>query len=102
MIQLIVNAFVEKEKTGAVVEVLYASSDHEKVKTKYEELVAQYPENYLAIYDVPLGEVFIDIQHRSDFAWCWEYNIIDFFKVFIIHMDMIIFFKAIINRTVVI
>ena len=27
MIQLIVNAFVEKEKTGAVVEVLYASSD---------------------------------------------------------------------------
>ena len=29
MIQLIVNAFVEKEKR-AVVEVLYASSDHEK------------------------------------------------------------------------
>jgi len=26
MIQLIVNAFVEKDKTGAVVEVLYASS----------------------------------------------------------------------------
>lgn len=37
MIQLIVNAFVEKEKTGAVVEVLYASSDHEKVRAKYEE-----------------------------------------------------------------
>ena len=30
MIQLIVNAFVEKEKTGAVVEVLYASSDTKK------------------------------------------------------------------------
>lgn len=54
MIQLIVNAFVEKEKTGAVVEVLYASSNHEKVKVKYDELVAQYPKNYLAIYDVPL------------------------------------------------
>ena len=54
MIQLIVHAFVEKDKTGAVVEVLYASSDHEKVKAKYEELVAQYPENYLVIYDVPL------------------------------------------------
>ena len=54
MIQLIVNAFVEKDKTGAVVEVLYAGSDHEKVKTKYEELVAQCPENYLAIYDLPL------------------------------------------------
>ena len=38
MIKLIVNAFIEKEKTGAVVEVLYASSDHEKVRTKYEEL----------------------------------------------------------------
>jgi len=54
MIQIIVNAFVEKDKTAAVVEVLYASSDHEKVKAKYEELVAQYPENYLAIYDLPL------------------------------------------------
>ena len=54
MIQLIVNAFVEKDKTGAVVEVLYASSNHEKVRAKYEELVAQYSENYLAIYDLPL------------------------------------------------
>ena len=53
MIQIIVNAFVEKDKTGAVVEVLFASSNHEKVKAKYEELVAQYPENYLAIYDLP-------------------------------------------------
>jgi hypothetical protein len=40
MIQLIVNAFIEKEKTGAVVELLYASSNHKKVKVKYEELVA--------------------------------------------------------------
>ena len=54
MIQLIVNVFVEKQKTGAIVEVLYAGSNHEKLKAKYEELVAQYPENYLAIYDVPL------------------------------------------------
>lgn len=54
MIQLIVNAFVGKDKTGAVVEVLYDSSNYEKVKVKYDELVAQYPENYLAIYDVPL------------------------------------------------
>lgn len=41
MIQIIVNAFVEKDKTGAVVEVLYASRNHEKLKAKYEELVAQ-------------------------------------------------------------
>ena len=54
MIQIIINAFVEKDKTGTVVEVLYASSNHEKVKAKYEELIALYPENYLAIYDLPL------------------------------------------------
>ena len=54
MIQIIVNAFVEKDKTGAVVEVLYASADQDKVQAKYKELTAQYPENYLAIYDLPL------------------------------------------------
>ncbi|CEO70044.1 phosphoribosylaminoimidazole carboxylase ATPase subunit [Streptococcus pneumoniae] len=54
MIQIIVNTFIEKDKTGAVVEVLYASADQDKVQAKYEELAAQYPENYLAIYDVPL------------------------------------------------
>ena len=54
MIQIIINAFVEKDKTGAVVEVLFASNNQEKVEVKYEELAAQYPENYLAIYDVPL------------------------------------------------
>ena len=63
MIQLIVNAFVEKDKTGAVVEVLYASSNHEKVRAKYEELVAQYPENYLAIYDAPLDTDLNTLDH---------------------------------------
>ena len=63
MIQLIVNAFVEKDKTGAVVEVLYASSDHEKVKAKYEELIAQYSENYLAIYDLPLETNLNELLH---------------------------------------
>lgn len=63
MIQIIVNTFVEKDKTGAVVEVLYASSDHGKVRAKYEELVAQYPENYLAIYDVPLDTELNALDH---------------------------------------
>ena len=63
MIQIIVNAFVEKDKTGAVVEVLYASSDHEKVKAKYEELIAQYPENYLAIYDLRLDTNLNELPH---------------------------------------
>ncbi len=44
MIQPIVNVFVEKEKTGEVVEVLYAKKRSRKVKAKYEELTAQYPE----------------------------------------------------------
>ena len=63
MIQIIVNAFIEKDKTGAVVEVLYASSDHEKVKAKYEELVALYPENYLAIYDLPVDTDLNELLH---------------------------------------
>ena len=63
MIQIIVNAFVEKDNTGAVVEVLYASRDHEKVKAKHEELVAQYPENYLAIYDLPLDTDLNKLDH---------------------------------------
>lgn len=63
MIQLIVNAFIEKEKTGAVIEILYASSNHEKVKAKYEELVAQYPENYLAIYDLQLDTDLNELPH---------------------------------------
>ena len=63
MIQIIVNAFIEKDKTGAVVEVLYASSDHEKVKAKYEELIAQYSENYLAIYDLPLDTDLNELSH---------------------------------------
>ncbi|SNH13882.1 phosphoribosylaminoimidazole carboxylase [Streptococcus pneumoniae] len=63
MIQIIVNTFIEKDKTGAVVEVLYASADQDKVKAKYEELAAQYPENYLAIYDVPLDPDLNTLDH---------------------------------------
>ncbi|EMB57541.1 hypothetical protein C6A32_00150 [Streptococcus anginosus] len=49
MIKIIVNAFVEEGKETTVVEVLFASSDHEKVKTKYQELMTQYPEIYLRL-----------------------------------------------------
>ena len=54
MIQILVNSFVENDKTGAVVEVLFASANHDKMQAKYDELVVQYPENYLAIYDLPM------------------------------------------------
>ncbi|CAG5429203.1 phosphoribosylaminoimidazole carboxylase ATPase subunit [Streptococcus pneumoniae] len=63
MIQIIVNTFIEKDKTGAVVEVLYASADQDKVQAKYEKLAAQYPENYLAIYDVPLDTDLNTLDH---------------------------------------
>ena len=68
MIQIIVNAFVEKDKSGAVVEVLYASSDHEKVKAKYQELKIQYPNNYLAIYDLPLDTDLSSLSHYPSVA----------------------------------
>lgn len=68
MIQIIVNEFIEKDKTGAVVEFLYASIDHKKVKAKYGELVAQYPDNYLAIYDAPLD---IDLNTLDHYPSVW-------------------------------
>ena len=63
MIQIIVNAFIEKDNIGAVVKVLFASDDQDKVQAKYEELVAQHPENYLAIYDLPLDTDLNELLH---------------------------------------
>lgn len=63
MIQIIVNAFVEEDKETAVVEVLFASTDHEKVKVKYQELKIEYPDNYLAIYDLPLDTNLSSLPH---------------------------------------
>ena len=63
MIQIIVNAFVEEGKETAVVEVLFASADHEKVKAKYQELKIEYPDNYLAIYDLPLDTDLNTLDH---------------------------------------
>lgn len=68
MIQIIVNAFVEKDKIGAVVEVLFASADHDKVQAKYDKLVTQYPENYLAIYDLPLDTDLSSLPHYPSVA----------------------------------
>ena len=63
MIQIIVNAFGEEGKEIAVLEVLFASADHEKVKAKYQELKIQYPNNYLAIYDLPLDTDLSSLPH---------------------------------------
>ena len=63
MIHIIVNAFIDNDKTGAVVVVLFASADHDKVQAKYDELVVQNSENYLAIYDVPLDTDLNTLDH---------------------------------------
>ena len=68
MIQIIVNAFVEEGKETAVVEVLFASSDQETVNAKYQELTVQYPNNYLAIYDSPLGTDLSSLPHYPSVA----------------------------------
>ena len=68
MIQIIVNAFVEEDKETAVVEVLFASTDHEKVKVKYQELKIEYPDNYLAIYDLPLDTDLSSLSHYPSVA----------------------------------
>lgn len=68
MIQIIVNAFLEEGKETAVVEVLFASADHEKVKAKYQELKIQYSNNYLAIYDLPLDTVLSSLPHYPSVA----------------------------------
>ncbi|WP_048764328.1 hypothetical protein [Streptococcus cristatus] len=68
MIQIIVNAFVEEDKETAVIEVLFASSNHEKVKAKYQELKIQYPDNYLAIYDLPLDTDLSSLPHYPSVA----------------------------------
>ena len=71
MIHLNVNAFVEKEKSGAVVEILFASADNEKVQDKFDELVARYPEDYLAIYDLPLDTDLNKLDHYPS-VWIGE------------------------------
>ena len=68
MIQIIVNAFVEEGKETAVVEVLFASANHEKIKSKYQELKIQYPDNYLAIYDLPLDTDLSSLPHYPSVA----------------------------------
>ena len=68
MIQIIINAFVEEGKETAIVEVLFASADREKVKAKYQELKIQYPDNYLAIYDLPLDTDLSSLPHYPSVA----------------------------------
>ena len=53
MIQIIVHDFIENDETG-VVEVVFASENSQVISEKMAELQHQYPNDYLAIYDLPL------------------------------------------------
>lgn len=52
MVKLIVHAYAETDE--AVVEVLFASANEKAVLAKMVELQKLYPQDYLAIYDLPL------------------------------------------------
>ena len=65
MIQIIVHAFVDGE---GVVEVLFASADHEKVASKFADYQANYPDDYLAIYDLPLDTELNQLPHYPSVA----------------------------------
>lgn len=67
MIQIIVHAFIENGEVG-VVEVLYASQDADKIQAKYQKLQTQYPEDYLAIYDLPLDTELNTLPHYPSVA----------------------------------
>lgn len=66
MIQIIVHAFADKAE--AVVEVLFASSDKNAINNKMEAYQKQFPEDYLAIYDLPLDTDLDDLVHYPSVA----------------------------------
>ncbi|MBP2624288.1 phosphoribosylaminoimidazole carboxylase [Streptococcus oricebi] len=65
MIKIIVHAFVDEV---GVVEVLFASSDHQKVASKFSDYQASYPNDYLAIYDLPLDTELNQLAHYPSVA----------------------------------
>ena len=62
---------MEDSKGNAVVEVMFASRDYERVQAKYEKLVAHPSENYLAIYDVPFDKDLNTLDHYPS-LWIGE------------------------------
>ncbi|HFU4025394.1 TPA: phosphoribosylaminoimidazole carboxylase [Streptococcus suis] len=67
MIKIIVHAFVESHKTG-VVEVVFASKNEQSISEKMAELRTEYPNDYLAIYDLPLDRDLPKLGHYPSVA----------------------------------
>lgn len=53
MLKIIVHACIDNTKK-AIVEVVFASSDKSRISEKMAELTNKYPNDYLAVYDLPL------------------------------------------------
>ena len=66
MIKIIVHAFMDK--TDGVVEVVFASADAHRVEEKLSQLQKQYPDDYLAIYDLPLDTDLSQLPHYPSVA----------------------------------
>ncbi|WP_242258561.1 phosphoribosylaminoimidazole carboxylase [Streptococcus thoraltensis] len=67
MIKIIVHAFIENGQLG-VVEVPYASVDEASISNKMAELGKQFPDDYLAIYDLPLDTDLGKLPHYPSVA----------------------------------
>lgn len=65
MIKMIMHAFVDEV---AVVEVLFASQDAKKVEEEFGRYQAQFPDDYLAIYDLPLDVALNQLGHYPSVA----------------------------------
>lgn len=53
MLKIIVHAYIDNAEK-AIVEGVFASSDKSRISEKMAELTSEYPDDYLAIYDLLL------------------------------------------------
>ncbi|BAN92480.1 phosphoribosylaminoimidazole carboxylase [Streptococcus dysgalactiae subsp. equisimilis] len=68
MLKIIVHAFVEETKENAVVEVVFASENEVAISNKMVELHNQFPNDYLAIYDLPQDTDLTQLSHYPSVA----------------------------------
>lgn len=68
MIQLVVHAFMKSNRETAVVEIVFASSDKTAVQAVYADYQDHFPDDYVAIYDVPLDTDLTKLDHYPSVA----------------------------------
>ena len=68
MLKIIMHAFVEENKENAVVEIVYASENEVAISNKMENLINQFPNDFLAIYDLPLDTDLTQLGHYPSVA----------------------------------